>query len=75
MIAGVTMITDTLQQALHNTTRPWLQRLDNGRARLFQADALSQAEQTPHETLFDDGLVKLRYYCLLYTSPSPRDRG
>ena len=42
------MITDTLQQALHNTTRPWRQRLDNGRARLFQADALSQAEQTPY---------------------------
>jgi polyhydroxyalkanoate synthase len=69
------MITDTLQQALHNTTRPWRQRLDNGRARLFQADALSQAEQTPYETLFDDGLVKLRYYPPLQENAIPLTDG
>ncbi|MAX56977.1 MAG: alpha/beta hydrolase [Alcanivoracaceae bacterium] len=51
------MLTDTLQQK----ARPWLHRLDNGRARLFDAERLSQAEQTPYDTLFDDGLVKLRY--------------
>ena len=69
------MITDTLQQALDNTTRPWRQRLDNGRARLFQADALSQAEQTPYETLFDDGLVKLRYYPPLQENAIPLTDG
>jgi len=69
------MITDTLQQAFHNTTRPWRQRLDNGRARLFQADALSQAEQTPYETLFDDGLVKLRYYPPLQENAIPLTDG
>lgn len=69
------MITDTLQQALDNTTRPWRQRLDNGRARLFQADALSQAEQTPYETLFDDGLVKLRYYPPLQENAIPLSDG
>jgi len=69
------MITDTLQQALHNTPRPWRQRLDNGRARLFQAGALSQAEQTPYETLFDDGLVKLRYYPPLQENAIPLTDG
>ena len=69
------MITDTLQQAFQNTTRPWRQRLDNGRARLFQADALSQAEQTPYETLFDDGLVKLRYYPPLQENAIPLTDG
>ncbi|MGJ3257496.1 MAG: alpha/beta fold hydrolase [Alcanivorax sp.] len=69
------MITDTLQQVLDNTTRPWRQRLDNGRARLFQADALSQAEQTPYETLFDDGLVKLRYYPPLQENAIPLTDG
>ncbi|MED5389429.1 MAG: alpha/beta fold hydrolase [Pseudomonadota bacterium] len=69
------MITDTLQQAFQNTTRPWRQRLDNGRARLFQADALSQAEQTPYEVLFDDGLVKLRYYPPLQENAIPLTDG
>ena len=34
--------------------RPWLHRPDNGRARLFDAERLSQAVPT-HDTLFDDG--------------------
>ena len=69
------MITDTLQQAFQSTTRPWLQRLDNGRARLFRADSLSLAEQTPYDTLFDDGLVKLRYYPPLQENAIPLSDG
>ncbi|MGB2337284.1 MAG: alpha/beta fold hydrolase, partial [Alcanivorax sp.] len=56
-------------------TRPWRHRLDNGRARLFDAQQLSQAEQTPYETLFDDGLVKLRYYPPLTESAIPLSDG
>lgn len=65
------MLTNTLQQAVYKRTRPWRQRLDNGRARLFDAQQLSQAEQTPYQTLFDDGLVKLRYYPPLKESAIP----
>ena len=65
------MLTDTLQQK----ARPWLHRLDNGRARLFDAERLSQAEQTPYDTLFDDGLVKLRYYPPLQEKAIPLSDG
>ncbi|KZY29553.1 alpha/beta hydrolase [Alcanivorax sp. HI0083] len=69
------MLTDTLQQVVYKRTRPWRHRLDNGRARLFDAQQLSQAEQTPYETLFDDGLVKLRYYPPLTESAIPLSDG
>ena len=69
------MLTDTLQQAVQTQTRPWRQRLDNGRARLFDAQQLSQAEQTPYDTLFDDGLVKLRYYPPLTENAIPLSDG
>lgn len=69
------MLTDTLQQAVYKRTRPWRHRLDNGRARLFEAQQLSQAEQTPYETLFDDGLIKLRYYPPLTESAIPLSDG
>ena len=69
------MLTDTLQQAVQTRTRPWRQRLDNGRARLFDAQQLSQAEQTPYDTLFDDGLVKLRYYPPLTENAIPLSDG
>ena len=69
------MLTDTLQQAVQTRTRPWRQRLDNGRARLFDARQLSQAEQTPYDTLFDDGLVKLRYYPPLTENSIPLSDG
>jgi len=69
------MLTDTLQQAFQTRTRPWRQRLDNGRARLFDARQLSQAEQTPYDTLFDDGLVKLRYYPPLTENAIPLSDG
>jgi polyhydroxyalkanoate synthase len=69
------MLTDTLQQAVQTRTRPWRQRLDNGRARLFDARQLSQAEQTPYDTLFDDGLVKLRYYPPLTENAIPLSDG
>lgn len=69
------MLTDTLQQVVYKRTRPWRHRLDNGRARLFDAQQLSQAEQTPYQTLFDDGLVKLRYYPPLTESAIPLSDG
>ena len=69
------MLTDTLQQVAYKRTRPWRHRLDNGRARLFDAQQLSQAEQTPYQTLFDDGLVKLRYYPPLTESAIPLSNG
>lgn len=69
------MLTDTLQQAVYKRTRPWRHRLNNGRARLFEAQQLSQAEQTPYQTLFDDGLVKLRYYPPLTESAIPLSDG
>jgi polyhydroxyalkanoate synthase len=69
------MLTDTLQQVVYKRTRPWRHRLDNGRARLFDAQQLSQAEQTPYQTLFDDGLVKLRYYPPLTESAIPLSNG
>jgi len=69
------MLTDTLQQVVYKRTRPWRHRLDNGRARLFDAQQLSQAEQTPYQTLFDDGLVKLRYYPPLTENAIPLSDG
>jgi len=69
------MLTDTLQQVVYKRTRPWRHRLDNGRARLFEAQQLSQAEQTPYQTLFDDGLVKLRYYPPLTENAIPLSDG
>ncbi|MBQ26327.1 alpha/beta fold hydrolase [Alcanivorax sp.] len=69
------MLTDTFQQAVYKRTRPWRQRLNNGRARLFDAQQLSQAEQTPYEILFDDGLVKLRFYPPLAESAIPLSDG
>ena len=69
--AGTPMLTETLQQK----TRPWRHRLQNGRARLFSSDVLSQAEQTPFDTLFDDGLVKLRYYPPLQEKAIPLSDG
>ena len=42
------------------------------------AAALFQARLKPGtrvQARYDDGSGKLQWYCLLYTSPSPRDRG
>ncbi|MDX1804017.1 MAG: alpha/beta fold hydrolase [Alcanivorax sp.] len=65
------MITDTMQQV----ARPWLHRLDNGRARLFEADQLNMAGKTPYQELFNDGLVKLRYYPPLQEEAIPLSDG
>lgn len=60
-----------LSTLFQDQLQPWQQRLQNGRSRLFDAGQLSQAEQTPYEVLFDDGLVKLRYYPPLQESAIP----
>ncbi|EKF75401.1 polyhydroxyalkanoate synthase [Alcanivorax hongdengensis A-11-3] len=65
------MIPDSLQQA----SRPWRHRLRNGRARLFEADNLNLAGQTPFDLLYDDGLVKLRYYPPLAEQAIPLSSG
>lgn len=51
-----------IAQSFQDAVQPLRQRLDNGRARFFDTDSLSQAGKTPFDLLYDDGLVKLRYY-------------
>ena len=47
--------------------------LTNASDRFFRADKLTLADQTPFRVLFDDGLIKLRYYLPLNEERIPVD--
>ena len=47
--------------------------LTNAGDRFLRADKLTLADQTPYRVLFDDGLIKLRYYLPLTEQRIPVD--